>query len=144
MVSSASYSILLIDDNNKERTYYAERIRMGISDCTVLEARDGRSGLALYRSRKIDCIITELYLPDMSGLELLVEVVPQASQPAMAVILLTRNASKPIHDLAIRNGAQAFFVKRFTSGEELTQMIPKAIASVGPNEKTRLPDDQIN
>src|SRR5262247_3129841 len=83
-------TILLIDDQDKDRTYYAERIRSGISDCMVLEARDGRSGLALYRSLKIDCIITEVYLPDRSGFELLLEVVPQPSQPATAVVALTQ------------------------------------------------------
>ena len=103
--SSPFTTILLIDDNDKDRTYYAERIQRGIPDCTVLEARDGRSGLDLYRSRKIDCILTDVHLPDMSGFELLLEVVPRASKPAVAVIFLTQSASKPLHDLAIKNGA---------------------------------------
>lgn len=137
-------TILLIDDNDKDRTYYAESIQRGIPDCTVLEAKDGQSGLALYRSRTIDCIITELYLPDMSGFELLVEVVPRVSKPAMAVIFLTRATTRSLLDLAINNGALAFLVKRITSGNELTQIIPKVIALVGPKEKTRLADDQIN
>jgi DNA-binding NarL/FixJ family response regulator len=128
-------TILLIDDSDKDRTYYAERLRIGIPDCTVLEARDGRSGLALYRSWRIDCIITELSLPDMSGFELLIEVVPQASQPAIAVVILTRVVSRSLCDLAMRRGAHASVVKRFTSGDELAQIIPKAIAWVGPHEK---------
>src|SRR5262249_51464477 len=39
------------------------------SRCTVLRGKDGQSGLDLHRSQKIDCIMTELYLPDMSGYE---------------------------------------------------------------------------
>ena len=131
MASQSQFTtILLIDDNDKDRTYYAERIRMGIPECTVLEAKDGRSGLDLYRSRKIDCLITEVHLPDMSGFELLIELVPRASTPAIAVILLTQKVSTPLHDLAIHNGAQGFFVKRFTSGDELAQFIPKAMARI--------------
>ena len=117
---------------------------MGIPDCTVLEAKDGRSALDLYRSRKIDCIITELYLPDMSGYELLVEVVPRASKPTIAVIILTRAVWKSLHDVAIHNGAQGFFMKRFTSGDELAMMIPKAIACVGPKEKDPPQDDHLS
>jgi len=143
-ISSPFTTILLIDDNDKDRTYYAERIRIGIPDCIVLEAKDGRSGLALYRSQRIDCIITEVYLPDMSGYELLIEVVPRANKPTIAVIILTRAVWRTFYDLAIQHGAQAFIVKRFTSGDDLVQVIPTAIAWVGPNEKDRQQDDQIS
>ena len=139
-ISSPFTTILLIDDNDHDRTYYAERIRIGIPDCIVLEAEDGQSGLGLYRSRRIDCIITELHLPDMSGIELLMEVVPRASQPTIAVIVLTRVVSRSFDAIAIQNGAQALLVKRFTSGDELVQLIPTAMAWVGPNEKPRSPD----
>ena len=130
-------TILLIDDDDNDRAYYAERIRIGIPDCTILESRDGRSGLELYRARKIDCIVTELVLPDMSGFEFLLEVVPRRSKPAIAVVFLTRALWKSLQDLAIRNGAQAYLRKHFTSGDELTQIIPKAIARVGATGKHR-------
>ena len=128
-------TILLIDDNDKDRTYYAERIRIGIPECTVLEAKDGRSGLELYRSRRIHCIITEAYLPDMSGFELLLEVVPRPSKPAIAVVILTHATWRYLNNLAIQRGAQAFLVKRLTSSDELVPIIQKGIARVGPNEK---------
>jgi len=143
-ISSPFATILLIDDNDKDRTYYAERIRIGIPGCIVLEAKDGRSGLDLYRSRKIDCIITDVDLPDMPGFGLLVELVPLASKPTIAVIILTRAVWRTFYDLAIQHGAQAFIVKRFTSGDDLVQVIPTAIAWVGPNEKDRQQDDQIS
>ena len=130
-------TILLIDDNDQDREYYAERIRSGIPDCTVLETKYGRAGLDLYRSRKIDCVITEIYLPDMSGFEVLIELVPRASKPAVAVIMLTCGVMRPLRDLAINNGAQAFFVKRLTSGDELVQTLQKAVAWIGPDEKDR-------
>ena len=133
-------TILLIDDHDKDRTYYADSIRIGIPDCTVLEARDGRSGLDRYRSQRIDCIITELYLPDMSGYELLIEVVPRASKPTIAVVLLTRAVWRPLNDLAMQHGAQAFLVKRFTTGHELVGSIQKGIARVGPIGKDRQKD----
>jgi len=79
-------TILLIDDNDKDRTYYAERIRVDLPDCHVLEAKDGSSGLELYKSHRLDCIVTELYLPDMSGYELMIEVSHgRASLPARSL-----------------------------------------------------------
>jgi DNA-binding NarL/FixJ family response regulator len=38
----------------------------------------GQSGLALYRSRRIDCVVLELSLPDQSGFQTLAELVPVA------------------------------------------------------------------
>ena len=104
-------------------------------ECVVLEAKDGQSGLELCRSRRIDCLVTELDLPDMSGFQLLVTVVPYASQPSMAVIMLTRTSMPALIALAKDNGAQAFLVKRLTAGDELAQVIQKAIAFVGPTHK---------
>ena len=130
-------TILLIDDNDKDRTYYADRIKFLLPDCIVLEAKDGQSGLDLYQSRRIDCIVTELHLPDMSGFELLLDLNPRASQPAVAFIILARVAWKALADMAKTNGAQAFLVKRSTAGDELVPAIQKAIATVGLTRKER-------
>ena len=141
--SSPPMTILLIDDDDKDRTYYAKRIHMGIPECTVLEAKDGRSGLELYWSLRIDCIVMEAYLPDMSGFELLLEVVPRPSEPAIAVMMLTQAEWRHLNKFAMQRGVHAFFVKRFTSGDELVAIIQKGIARVGPNDKVRQQDDQI-
>ena len=103
----------------------------------MLEAHDGRSGLELYESQNVDCIVTELPLPDMSGFELLIEAIPYASQPQVAVIILAGVASKTLADIARINGAQAFLAKRITSGYELVSVIQQAIAKVGPTRKDR-------
>jgi len=131
----AMTSILLIDHNEKDRTYYADRLKLSIPDCLVLEARDIQSGLDLYQSRRVDCIVTEIYLPDSSGFELLIDVVPRASEPTVAVIMLTRLSKSGLAQLAKTNGAHAFFVKRLTSGDELAHAIQQAIVTAVPPQK---------
>jgi DNA-binding NarL/FixJ family response regulator len=128
-------TILLIDANDKDRTYYADRLKFLIPDCVVLEAKDGRTGLELHKSRRVDCIVTELYLPDMSAFELLLTVVPRASAPTVPVVILTRNAIPTLSDLAKINGAQAVLVKRLAAGDELVPIVLKAMATVGPTRK---------
>ena len=130
-------TILLIDGNDNDRTYYADRLKFSIPDCIVLEAKNGKSGLELFKTRGVDCIVTELQLPDMSGFELLVKVVHHASHPTVAFIMLTRSSTPGLSDLAKNNGAQALLVKRLTAGEELVPVVLKAIAMVGPTHKDR-------
>jgi len=61
--------------------------------------------------------------------------VPDASdEPPVAVVMLTRLSKPGLAQLAKTNGAQAFFVKRLTSGDELAQAIEKAIARVGQHK----------
>src|SRR5262245_45617112 len=131
-------TILLIDHDDKDRTYYAARLKISLPDSIVLEAKDSRSGLELYWSRRVDCIVTEIPLPDGSGFRLLTDLVPHASEPPpVAVIMLTRLSIHGLAQLAKTNGAQACFVKRFTTGDELADAIQAAIAKVGATQKDR-------
>src|SRR4029079_11896110 len=57
-------TILLIDGNDHEHTYYADRLKCFIPDCVVLEAKDEKSALKVYKSRRVDCIVHEIFLPD--------------------------------------------------------------------------------
>lgn len=45
-------------------------------DYHILEASDGESGLALCRSQRIDCVVLAVELPDCSGFNVLVDLVP--------------------------------------------------------------------
>jgi len=81
-------------------------------------------------------------LPDQSGFKVLVELVPIASRPNLAVIMLTNSLHRGLREIAQQNGAYAYFVKRFMSEEDLDHAIHRAIAFVGrlPKEdRYRLP-----
>ena len=123
-------TILLSDDNEKDRTYYANQLRHSSPECVVLEAKDGQAGLNLYKSQKIDCIVAEYNLPDMNPFQLLFEVNPVEDVPAIALIILARYTVPAITYLARQYGIQAFLMKRLTSGEDLSHVIQKAIAVV--------------
>jgi two-component system response regulator (stage 0 sporulation protein F) len=64
--------ILVIDDQEAVRSLL--RIVLEGAGHEVLEASNGRLGLALYRERSADLIITDIVMPEMNGLELLLEL----------------------------------------------------------------------
>jgi CheY-like chemotaxis protein len=124
-------SILLIDSSKKQRTLWADRLKSCSSDYEIFEAEDGQSGLDLYRSRRVDCVVLELSLPDQSGFETLVNLVPIASRPQVAVIVLTLLTHPGVWRLAKENGAYTCLGKDFTTGEDLYKTIQRAVAFVG-------------
>ena len=126
-----STSVLLIDGSKNQRAYWADQLKRCSADYQIVEAADGQSGLDLYRSRRIDCVVLELGLPDQSGFQTLVELVPIATRPQVAVIVLTQMTERGVWDLAKQNGACACFVKKHTSGEDLDKAIQRAVTFVG-------------
>jgi two-component system response regulator (stage 0 sporulation protein F) len=65
-------TILVIDDEESIRTLL--RIALEGAGHEVLEAPNGRLGLALYRASKADLIITDIVMPEVDRLEMMLEL----------------------------------------------------------------------
>lgn len=130
-------TILLIDGNDDQRSYYAKRLRNTSPGYDVMEAATGRMGLEIYQSHPIDCVVVELDLPDISGFEVLLTLMPLARKPEVPVIILTRLTNPHLQKVSMQNGAQAYLRKPFTSGDHLEIAIFKAIAGVPRDRKRR-------
>lgn len=125
-----STTILLIDHHDDDRQYWGDRLRMSSPDYVILEASTGKAGLAICRSQRVECIVSELTLPDMSGFEVLSQMVLNPRNPEIAFIFFTRLTLAPMKDLALRNGAHAYLFKARSSGDELASTIDTALANV--------------
>lgn len=137
---SDATSILLVDSNHRDREYYAQRLHTSSPDYNIVEAATGRSGLDICARQSIDCVVVELDLPDMSGFEFLIKLLPHARHPEVAVIVLTGLSNPSLLELALKNGAHAAFRKIMTSGDMLEQSVLKAIATVAGERKRRNQD----
>ena len=129
-----STTILFIDSYEDVRQHYVRRLTMSSPGYVILEADTGEAGLSICKSRRIDCVVSELDLPDMSGFQVLLELVPRVSHPEVAVIILTRIDVTTFSKHALKNGAQAYLVKSPTSCDDLDKVIPKALAMVPRKE----------
>ena len=131
----ASTNVLLIDGHREEREYWKQHLTISSLDYVVLEADTGAAGLDICQSQSIDCVVTELNLPDMSGFELLVHIVARLSKPDIAVIMLTHTTIPAMATFALNMGAQAYLIKSCISGGYLDAVIRKAIVAAGPISK---------
>lgn len=127
----SAVSVLLIDSRKRQRAFWADQLKSCSDDYEIHEASDGQSGLEIYRSRKVDCVVLELSLPDESGFPTLVELIPMASRPRVAVVVLTLMTHRGLWELAKQNGAFACLHKDYTTGEDLDKAIQQAMAFVG-------------
>jgi DNA-binding NarL/FixJ family response regulator len=133
---SDATTVLLIDDDPRFRDYNAQRLHASPVNYDVVHAATGRSGVDICARQPIDCVVLEIDLPDISGFEVLAQLVPRPYRPEIAVIVLTRFPNQFLLDLAIKNGAQAAYQKREGSEDLLEQCILKAISTVHiPNRR---------
>jgi CheY-like chemotaxis protein len=82
--------ILVIDDNAAIR----ELLRLVLEEegYEVVEAADGAEGLQLYQAAPADLVITDLQMPGMNGLELLMALQRMVPTPALMAISGDRDA----------------------------------------------------
>ena len=65
-------TILVIDDQEPIRALL--RTTLEGAGYEVLEASNGRLGLEVYRARSADLIITDIVMPELDGLEMMLEM----------------------------------------------------------------------
>lgn len=101
-------SVLVVDDSPMDRRLAgALLVKRGF---TVEYAADGREALQKIEASRPDLVVTDLQMPEMTGLELVVAV--RKRFPSVPVVLMTAHGSEAIAMLALKTGASSFVPKR--------------------------------
>jgi len=108
-------TILVIDDE----PIVGDALMMILSDSgyEVAVARTGREGLDKAREKRFDVTITDLGLPDMMGLDVLISI--REKDPGSRVIIITAHHTPEIVDESIRLGAIDVLAKPFSPSDVL-------------------------
>lgn len=120
-------SILLIDGSAKDRRRYNDLLKDVLSDSIILKAEDGQSGLNLFRSTSVDCVILELGLPDISGIDVLKVLIATRSSK-IPIIVLTRLSYPTVLEIALQTGATAALVKSHTHDHSFQNTVLSALS----------------
>ncbi|MBF0461345.1 MAG: response regulator [Magnetococcales bacterium] len=64
--------ILVVDDDQIIRKFLAEILRQ--DGHTIIEAENGQMGLEKIKTNPVDLIITDIFMPEMDGIDLLVAI----------------------------------------------------------------------
>jgi len=119
--------ILLIDDELE--SCKALSLLLGRAGYTVEIRHSGEKALSLLKKQSFELIISDLFLPGVSGIDILKQV--KEDSPQTCVILITGNASAETAVEAMKEGAFDYITKPFNF-EKLKLQVAKAL------EKSRL------
>ncbi len=114
--------ILLVDDEESSREPLSLLLKR--SGYLVKGAGTGHEALQLIASEPFNIVITDLFLPDSNGIDILKEVKQLSS--TMEVILITGHASAETAVQAMKEGAFDYITKPLNI-EELTIILSKAV-----------------
>ena len=106
--------ILLIEDDNSVRTVLL--LTLAHHGHTVVEARNGKEGLDLFRQGSIDLVITDIVMPEKEGFEVLMKI--RRKNPALKIIAISggglHNAAHYLHTAKLL-GAAKVLAKPFSN-----------------------------
>lgn len=130
-MSMTALKLLVIDDDALDRMAVSRALKALGTSHELLEARDGRHGMELAAAQKFDCILVDYNLPDMNGLDLLIELREHLGVDA-PIVMLTGSGNESVAVEAMKRGAQDYMPKALFETERLSGVIAGAI------EKCRL------
>lgn len=119
-----SRTILAVDDSASVRLMVSFTLRQ--NGYRVIEAEDGRAGLARLNEEEVDMVITDLNMPNMDGIGLIRGMRANPGSRFTPVIMLTTESHEARKHEARSAGATGWIVKPFRP-EQLLAVVRKVI-----------------
>jgi CheY-like chemotaxis protein len=126
--------ILVVDDNTSMREAICEMLRQAGYEAISVE--HGRLAAQIHRNEPVDLIITDLFMPDTDGLEIIYHF--RHEFPDVKIIAISGGGSRGLVELlsvAKRMGAQRALMKPFT-WEDLFAAVQELIGTATPSDHT--------
>lgn len=127
--------VLVVDDNPGDSSlagHYLEKI----DDVELQYAADGAEAMSLIEQHQPDLVVTDLYMPEIDGLELVRTV--RRDHPFVPVVVMTSYGSEEIAVKALRFGA-ASYVSKNTLEKNLAETVKQVLSVSQANlQKQRL------
>ena len=117
--------ILVVDDFQTMRRIIINLLRQ-LGFTNVVEAQDGRIALEKVKDDKIELVISDWNMPNMTGLEFLKELRASEEYKALPFIMVTAEGKKENVIAAVQAGVNNYIVKPFNAAtlkEKLSKVI---------------------
>ena len=126
-----SYKILTVDDSRTIRMIVKKAFEP--YDCELVEAENGKEGLAAAEEMKPDLIVLDITMPVMNGIEMLTKLKESDSLKETPVIMLSAESGKDHVMQIVKMGVRDYIVKPFR-GDQLIDRASKVLDLVQDGE----------
>jgi len=127
-MNEKNIKVLIVDDFATMRKVVRNLLKqVGYED--IVEAEDGVMALKALKSQKIDVIVSDWNMPNMTGLELLKAVRADEDLAKTPFLMVTAEALQDNVVAAVKAGVNNYIVKPFTA-EVLNEKIKKIMENI--------------
>ncbi|MGC8765920.1 MAG: HD domain-containing phosphohydrolase [Brevinematia bacterium] len=116
-MSQKKYNFLVVEDELPVLRILTDILKLSPYVNAIFTAEDGEKAFNLYKSNKVDVVITDILMPKFTGLELLKKI-KESNQDANIIVISAYGNIENLKE-AIRNGAYDYIMKPFTVDEIL-------------------------
>ena len=109
-----AYRILVVEDNPELLMLMHHILK---SQYRVLVAKNGKEALKIVHKTPLDLIVSDVMMPEMTGLELTRELKEDPNYSYLPIILLTANTQEEDEKEALKIGADEYLTKPFRLGD---------------------------
>ena len=125
--------LLVVEDSRSMRESICDLLRdLGFSN--VHEAANGADALARFQRHPYDLVITDWFMPWVTGIELLKAIRSGSQRAETPVLVLTGTVTHDSLSQAIAAGATGFISKPFFA-PELCEQVLGLVAAIAPSTK---------
>ncbi|MCG2758352.1 MAG: response regulator, partial [Desulfobacteraceae bacterium] len=139
MISKPQKNLLIVEDNEIQKNAIVELL--GDKDILITTASTGHEAYEHLQSGLFDCIILDLGLPDMSGVELLAEIKNDEDLLNIPIIVYTGKELTKEEEITINEYAEKIIIKGAKSPEKLlddTALFLHRVEANLPEEKQKM------
>jgi CheY-like chemotaxis protein/HAMP domain-containing protein len=132
-------NLIVVEDDERERQSIVELV--ADKDVETTAVASGQEALALLGTRRFDCMVLDLGLPDMRGLELIESIKKQPELRELPIIVYTGKDLTRAQEAELRRLTESIIVKDVKSPERLldeTALFLHRVEESLPEPKRRL------
>jgi two-component system chemotaxis response regulator CheY len=104
-------TVMVVDDSRIMRNIVKNTFSELKIPCEFVEASNGREALRVLESKKIDLVLLDWNMPQLSGLDFLKKVRSMEEYSGLPVIMVTSEAAKYNVIEALKSGATDYIIK---------------------------------
>jgi CheY-like chemotaxis protein len=118
-------NLLVVDDSATTRMLISLTLKKeGVY--RIVEVSNGREAVDKLSVEPVDCVLTDINMPQMNGLDLISYIRSQHREPKLPIIVITTQGEEEARDKGMAQGANAYLTKPI-SGPKLVSLVKELL-----------------